>query len=126
MSIGDRIKAKRLGLKLTQQDLSKELRITPQHISAIEQNKRLPSLPMLEKLAEELGVTIDYLVTGKESVLCGLLPAIKADPRLSLKARRAVASIIEELYEKASTADKVIIRKIAADLPTPASRPAAP
>jgi len=121
MSIGDRIKVKRLGLKLTQQDLSKELRITPQHISAIEQNKRLPSLPMLEKLAEELGVTIDYLVTGKESVLCGLLPAIKADPRLSLKARRAVASIIEELYEKASTADKVIIRRIDVDMPSPSS-----
>jgi transcriptional regulator with XRE-family HTH domain len=121
MSIGDRIKAKRLGLKLTQQDLSKELHITPQHISAIEQNKRLPSLPMLERLAEELGVTIDYLVTGKESVLTGLLPAIKADPRLSLKARRAVASIIEELYERASTADKVIIRKIAADMPSPAN-----
>ncbi len=125
MSIGDRIKAKRLGLKLTQQDLSKELHITPQHISAIEQNKRLPSLPMLEKLAEELGVTIDYLVTGKESVLTGLLPAIKADPRLSLKARRAVASIIEELYEKASTADKVIIRKITVDTP-PLASPAAP
>ncbi len=124
MSIGDRIKAKRLGLKLTQQDLSKELHITPQHISAIEQNKRLPSLPMLEKLAEELGVTIDFLVTGKESVLTGLLPAIKADPRLSLKARRAVASIIEELYERASTADKVIIRKIAADLPAAAVNPA--
>jgi transcriptional regulator with XRE-family HTH domain len=117
MSIGDRIKAKRLGLKLTQQDLSNELHITPQHISAIEQNKRLPSLVMLEKLAEELGVTIDFLVTGKESVLHGLLPAIKADPRLSLKARKAVASIIEELYDKASTAEKVVIRKIATDLP---------
>jgi transcriptional regulator with XRE-family HTH domain len=126
MSIGDRIKAKRLGLKLTQQDLSKELHITPQHISAIEQNKRLPSLPMLEKLAEELGVTIDYLVTGKESVLAGLLPAVKADPRLSLKARKALACIIEELYDKASTADKVIIRKIAAELPSAASKPSAP
>jgi transcriptional regulator with XRE-family HTH domain len=126
MSIGDRIKAKRLGLKLTQQDLSRELRITPQHISAIEQNKRLPSIPMLEKLAEELGVTIDYIVTGRESILTGLLPAVKADPRLSLKARKALASIIEDLYEKASTAEKVVIRKMTSDLPSRASRQAIP
>ena len=126
MSIGDRIKAKRLGLKLTQQDLSKELHITPQHISAIEQNKRLPSIGMLERLAEELGVTIDFLVSGKESILNGLLPAVKADPRLSLKARKALACIIEELYEKGSTADKVIIRKISAGLPAPVAKPATP
>lgn len=125
MSIGDRIKAKRLGLKLTQQDLSNELHITPQHISAIEQNKRLPSLSMLQKLAEELGVTIDYIVTGRESVLSGLLPAVKADPRLSLKARKALVSIIEELYDTASTAEKVVIRKIATDLPLRDPTPAA-
>ena len=117
MSIGDRIKAKRLDLKLTQQDLSNGLHITPQHISAIEQNKRLPSLTMLEKLAEELGVTIDYLVTGRESILTGLLPAVKADPRLSLKARKALASIIEELHDRASAGEKVVIRKITSDLP---------
>jgi transcriptional regulator with XRE-family HTH domain len=125
MSIGDRIKARRLGLKLTQQDPSNELHITPQHISAIEQNKRLPSLSMLEKLAEELGVTIDYIVTGRESVLSGLLPAVKADPRLSLKARKALVSIIEELYDTASTAEKVVIRKIATDLPLRDPTPAA-
>ncbi len=113
MSIGDRIKAKRLDLKLTQHDLSKELNITPQHISAIEQGKRTPSIDILEKLAEELGVSTDYLITGKESILCGLLPALKADPRLSLEARKALAAIVEELYESASTAERVIIRKIA-------------
>jgi transcriptional regulator with XRE-family HTH domain len=122
MSIGDRIKAKRLDLKLTQLDLSNGLHITPQHISAIEQNKRLPSLVMLEKLAEELGVTIDYLVTGRESILSGLLPAVKADPRLSLKARKALASIIEELHEKASSAEKVVIRKIASNSPAASRR----
>ena len=122
MSIGERIKAKRLDLKLTQQDLSRELHATPQHISAIEQNKRLPSLSMLEKLAEQLGVTIDYIVTGRESILSGLLPAVKADPRLTLKARKALASIIEELHDRASAAEKVVIRKITTDLPAPPIR----
>jgi transcriptional regulator with XRE-family HTH domain len=126
MSIGERIKAKRLDLKLTQQSLSRELSITPQHISAIEQNKRLPSLGMLERLAEELGVTIDYLVTGRVSILDSLLPAVKADPRLSLKARRALVCIIEELYDKACSSDRLKIRKITRELPVPstaASRP---
>ena len=81
---------------------------------------------MLEKLAQQLGVTIDYIVTGRESILSGLLPAVKADPRLSLKARKALANIIEELHEKASTAEKVVIRRIAADLPSRAPRHVAP
>jgi transcriptional regulator with XRE-family HTH domain len=125
MSIGDRIRAKRLNLKLTQQDLSRELQITPQHISAIEQNKRLPSVAMLEKLAEALGVTIDYIVTGRESILDSLLPAVKADPRLSLKARKALANIIEELCEKASAAERVVIRKVTAGLPPKPAKSAA-
>ena len=41
--------------------MAKALGVTPQHISAIEQDKRVPSLPFLIRLAEYLGVTIDYL-----------------------------------------------------------------
>jgi len=52
MSIGARIKARRLALKLTQLDLAKVLHISPQHVSAIEQEKRLPSLAMILQLAE--------------------------------------------------------------------------
>ena len=84
---------------MTQKELAEAIGGTPQHISAIEQDKRDPSLSSLAKLAEELGVTIDYLVTGKESVITDTIPAIKGDKKLKLKAKKALTALIQELYE---------------------------
>ena len=84
---------------MTQKELAEAIGVTPQHISAIEQDKRDPSLSSLAKLAEELGVTTDYLVTGKESVITDTIPAIKGDKKLKLKAKKALAALIQELYE---------------------------
>jgi len=98
MTIGKRIRIRRLELKLTQDDLARSLHLTPQHISGIEQDKRTPSLPTLAKLAEELGVTVDYLATGKEGVIVDTIPAIKADKKLTLESKKALVSLVEELY----------------------------
>jgi transcriptional regulator with XRE-family HTH domain len=99
MSIGKRIRKRRQILEMTQQELAEAIGVTPQHISAIEQDKRDPSLSSLAQLAEELGVTIDYLVTGKESVITDTIPAIKGDKKLKLKAKKALTALIQELYE---------------------------
>jgi transcriptional regulator with XRE-family HTH domain len=99
MSIGKRIRKRRQILKMTQQELAEAIGVTPQHISAIEQDKRDPSLSSLGKLAEELGVTIDYLVAGKESVITDTIPAIKGDKKLKLKAKKALIALIQELHE---------------------------
>ncbi len=98
VSIGKRIRKRRQELKLTQQDLARALGLTPQHISVIEQDKRAPSLSSLGKLAEELGVTVDYLAAGKQGVIVDTIPAIKADKKLSLKSKKALVSLVEELY----------------------------
>lgn len=99
MSIGKRIRKRRQELKLTQGDLARALGLTPQHISVIEQDKRSPSLASLAKLAEELGITVDYLVTGKESVIVDSIPAIKADKKLSLETKKALVTLVKELHE---------------------------
>jgi len=98
MSIGKRIRKRRQELKLTQEDLASALGLTPQHISGIEQDKRNPSLSSLAKLAEELGITVDYLVTGKEGVIVDAIPAIKADKKLSLESKKALVTLVQELY----------------------------
>ena len=97
MDFGERIRKRRHNLKITQQELAEALGLTAQHISAIEQNKRSPSLNMLAKLAENLGVSTDYLVSGKEGIITGIVPAIKADKTLNLKVKRALIALIEEL-----------------------------
>ena len=96
MSLGQRIKQRRQILKITQQELADALGMTPQHISAIEQDKGAPSLTLLPKLAEQLGVTIDYLVTGKETIITDIIPAIKADKSLKLKVKRLLIGLVEE------------------------------
>lgn len=99
MSLGQRLKYRREALKITQRQLAESLDVTPQHISAIEQDKRIPSLPFLTKLAEELGITIDYLVAGKEGTITDAIPAIKADKKLSLESKKALISLIKTLRQ---------------------------
>lgn len=98
MGIGKRIRKRRQELKLTQGDVASALGLTPQHISGIEQDKRNPSLSSLAKLAEELGITVDYLVAGKEGVIVNTIPAIKADKKLSLESKKALVTLVQELY----------------------------
>ena len=94
---------------MTQQELAKAIWVTPQHISAIEQGKRDPSLFSLARLARELGVTIDYLVTNKDSVITDVIPAIKGDEKLSLKTKKALIPLVQELYALRPVVDHEII-----------------
>jgi hypothetical protein len=50
----------------------------------------------LAKLAQELAVTTDYLIIGKESVISDVIPDIKADKILSLDDNRALITLIEQ------------------------------
>lgn len=97
VSLGKRIRKRRNALKITQLELARALAVTPQHISLIEQDKVAASLALLAKLAEELGMSIDYLVSGKEGIITDTIPAIKADKTLSLKAKRALIAMVEEI-----------------------------
>jgi len=98
VSLGARVLKRRQHLQITQQELAQTLGVTPQHISLIEQDKTTPSLTLLAGLATQLGTTIDYLVTGKEGVITDTIPAIKADKVLTVKAKKALMGLVEELY----------------------------
>lgn len=99
MTLGQRVRQRRQALKMTQHDLAVALGLTPQHISAIEQDKRTASLAALLKLAQELGVTLEYLAVGKDGVITDTIPAIRADKKLSLEAKRALITLVRQLYE---------------------------
>jgi len=100
MTLGERIRNRRRELKTTQQQLAKALGLTSQHISAIEQDKRAPSLTSLAKIAEELGLSVDYLITGKEGIITDAIPAIKADKKLKLDIKRALITLVQALREE--------------------------
>jgi transcriptional regulator with XRE-family HTH domain len=51
---------------MTQQQLAKELHVGPSAIGMYEQGRRVPSIEMLVQMADLFGVSLDYLITGKE------------------------------------------------------------
>ena len=97
MNLGERIRERRKALDTTQENLAQALNVTPQHISAIENNKRVPSLSFVARMAEELGVSIDYLVSGKKGIIMDIIPALKADNNLKLSTRKAIITLVHEL-----------------------------
>ncbi len=100
MSIGEKVRDKREAFNLTQRELAEVIGITPQHLSLVEQDKKTPSVALLTKMAQKLGVSIDYLVFG-ENIQGGTaldpIVAIKADKSLSLKAKRTLIAFVELL-----------------------------
>lgn len=65
-TIGDRIKLKRKELGLTQAELGAEINVTDRAVSKWEQNEGNPDVSLIADLAKALGVTLDYLMLGKE------------------------------------------------------------
>lgn len=100
IGLGERVKERRRVLQITQEQLSEALGVTPQHVSLMEQEKSAPSLTLLPRLAKELGVSVDYLVSGEDCVVKDAIPAIKADIRLTVKAKKAVIALVEELHRQ--------------------------
>lgn len=59
---GMKIRQRRARLELTQKSLAKKVDITPESISQIENGHRLPSVPILFKLAIALECKSDFLI----------------------------------------------------------------
>ena len=62
--MGARIAALRREAGLSQAELAQRLRISASAMGMYEQGRREPSIQTLVKLAQTLGVTTDYLLTG--------------------------------------------------------------
>ena len=62
--LGARIAALRREAGLSQAELASRLQVSPSALGMYEQGRREPSADTLVKLARELGVTTDYLLTG--------------------------------------------------------------
>jgi transcriptional regulator with XRE-family HTH domain len=97
MQIGTHVRARRNVLGLSQIDLARELSVTHQHVSRIELGDTTPSLEMLLKLSRKLGVSTDYLLTGREQAPLGAAGAIRSEPHISPSAKRHLVGILEEL-----------------------------
>lgn len=62
MKIGDIIRSLRIENSITQKELADKLSISPSTIGMYEQNRRIPDVEALIKLASYFGVQVDYLL----------------------------------------------------------------
>lgn len=66
IEIKDRIIELRLSKGLTQNELAKELNLSPSSIGMYEQGRRKPSFELLEKISDYFNVDMDYLMGRSE------------------------------------------------------------
>jgi transcriptional regulator with XRE-family HTH domain len=101
-AIGKRLRRLRLERRLSQRDLSSP-GVTYAYISRIEAGARSPSVKALRKLAERLGVSVDYLETGRDIRDVDERELRLSDAELAIRldgdtaeAERTLAKIVEE------------------------------
>ena len=96
--VGERLKASRKSLKLTQKKVCAELGVPQSNISLYETGEYVPSANFLVTYAKKYGVSIDYLlgVTEKETTLDirDLIDDGRADIRL--EEERLIVEIKDE------------------------------
>lgn len=95
--IGQRVRRTREALGLKQQDLAVEIGVTSQHISRIELDQGAPSVQTLLRLSRALGVTTDYLLTGRDTAPLNATGAIRAEPDISPTAKHHLIGVLKEL-----------------------------
>ena len=67
VAIGKRIKELRRTQGLTQDQLCERLSISDLHLRKMERGDRSASIDLYIEIAQELGVSLDYLVLGKQN-----------------------------------------------------------
>lgn len=66
--LGKRIREERLRLNLTQEQLSEDIDISTAYLGQIERGERSLTLDKLVRLANRLGVTVDYLLSDSVTI----------------------------------------------------------
>jgi transcriptional regulator with XRE-family HTH domain len=61
-SLGEVVRRKRIEVNISLRDLAKKLELAPSYLSDIENNRRVPSEDVLQRLAAELGLKVDDLM----------------------------------------------------------------
>lgn len=69
--LGARIAALRRNQGMSQAELARRLQISPSAVGMYEQGRREPSAALLVSIAEQFGVSTDYLLTGQPRAMEG-------------------------------------------------------
>ena len=77
---------------VTSYKVAKEAGVTQTALSNWKSGRSTPTIKTLQKIADYFGVTVDYLMTGKEEV--------PSEPQLTAKDKRDIEKDLESIMEK--------------------------
>lgn len=63
MKFNEKLRAARVNARFSQIELAKRVGITERSLYNYEMNDRVPKIDVVKKIADELGVTVDYLMS---------------------------------------------------------------
>ncbi len=103
--LGERIRKQRLKLKLTQEKLAEKVEISESFMGHIERGDRKLSLETLVKLAQELNVSIDYLLLDivklePDAYLNEIVSTLGKKDKKQVKALLNVVKLLAENLDK--------------------------
>ena len=99
-TLGRRIAALRREKELTQDALAEVLRVSPQAVSKWENDQTCPDISLLPKLAQDLGVTVDELLSGKQEAA----PLVQVVPE---QQRKDISAMMLRVVVDSRDGDKV-------------------
>ncbi len=99
-TLGRRIAALRREKELTQDALAEVLGVSPQAVSKWENDQTCPDISLLPKLAQELGVTVDELLSGKQEAA----PLVQVVPE---QQRKDISAMMLRVVVDSRDGDKV-------------------
>jgi tetratricopeptide (TPR) repeat protein len=104
-AVGRRLRDAREQAGLSQRQLSFP-GCSPAYISRIEAGDRIPSLQLLREMGRRLGVSEDYLATGRERALFEEDELVAADVAMRLDDQETAERLFAEALEQAATPDE--------------------
>ena len=99
-TLGKRIAALRHEKELKQDELAEKLGVSPQAVSKWENDQTCPDISLLPKLAQELGVTVDELLSGKQEAA----PLVQVVPE---QQRKDISAMMLRVVVDSRDGDKV-------------------
>jgi transcriptional regulator with XRE-family HTH domain len=94
---GDRIREAREGRGLTQDELARAATVSKGFLSDVENNKRNISVEYALRIADTLGISLDYLMRGEQGRAEVEREPVKIPPELSLAAQELNLTYSETL-----------------------------
>ena len=88
MNIGEQIKARRIEIGMTQQDMADRLAVSRSAISNWETGKNYPDLQIIVQISEELNISLDALLKGDTNVVEKIANDTNESKKLREKAKQ--------------------------------------